>query len=348
MKDRLRETQEEPPPEPDGDADDSRPKTVVEPVDDDAWRQTVIEPMDDFDSLQNSPSTNLFGVSDGDFRKTVFEPVDQRSNVDTKKPSKDAKPSINSIVGELVAERYRPSSRPPIAKLFVLDDCGTEAEVIRIRGGEFLIGRTIGDLVLPHDPQMSSKHVQISRKQKDGQWHWLIKDFNSTNGTFFRSSTAPLTTGGQVFIGSRLYRFRQADLQSPSERPPASLPSDENHQTLIVGGNTNAASALNTQTQSQSAYLTDICNGRRYDLGLRQWIGRDRTRCQVVLDDPTVGDQEAEIFYDDQSGQWRINKGQSINGIWIRLQRISLQNTGAQFQCGEQRFELRLTKQASV
>src|SRR5262245_22964663 len=53
---------------------------------------------------------------------------------------------------------FRPSARPPMALLYVLDDGDDTGEVVRLRGGSFVIGRVEGDLVIPHDGGMSGRH----------------------------------------------------------------------------------------------------------------------------------------------------------------------------------------------
>src|SRR5436190_8994371 len=49
------------------------------------------------------------------------------------------------------ASIYRPTVRAPVAILTVFDDGKSDGEVIRIRGERFVIGRSEGDLLLPHD-----------------------------------------------------------------------------------------------------------------------------------------------------------------------------------------------------
>src|SRR5262249_23906879 len=50
---------------------------------------------------------------------------------------------------------YRPSRRPTTGLLTVFDDGRDEGEQIRLRGDRFIIGRTEGDLVIPHDGLLS-------------------------------------------------------------------------------------------------------------------------------------------------------------------------------------------------
>src|SRR5438105_9792675 len=54
------------------------------------------------------------------------------------------------------AALFRPTLRPPICTLTILDDGKSEGEIVRVRGNRFVIGRTEGDFLLPHDEQVSS------------------------------------------------------------------------------------------------------------------------------------------------------------------------------------------------
>jgi hypothetical protein len=59
-----------------------------------------------------------------------------------------------------VARPFRPTSRPPVPVLTVCDDGKLEGESIRIRDARFVIGRTEGDLRIPIDARISSRHAK--------------------------------------------------------------------------------------------------------------------------------------------------------------------------------------------
>ena len=69
------------------------------------------------------------------------------------------------------------------------------------------------------------------------------------------------------------------------------------------------------------------------------WIGRDSRLCSMVLDDPMVSPRHARLYRDKQN-RWLLANAKSLNGIWLRINRIDLGPT-AQFQLGEQRFSIR-------
>src|SRR5438552_2427929 len=63
------------------------------------------------------------------------EPVDIPAGA--AEPDQDAKP-------------FRPTLRPSMAMLTVLDDGEDTGEILRIRGNSFVIGRVEGNLMIPH------------------------------------------------------------------------------------------------------------------------------------------------------------------------------------------------------
>ena len=76
----------------------------------------------------------------------------------------------------------------------VLDDGDDEGETIRIRRESFIIGRVQGDLVIPHDGNISGRHAEVLRRLEAGRWHWYLRNLQSTNGTFVRVAGGILHT----------------------------------------------------------------------------------------------------------------------------------------------------------
>ena len=111
---------------------------------------------------------------------------------------------------------YRPSLRPSMALLYVLDDGDDSGEIVRIRANSFVIGRVEGNLTIPHDGGISGRHAEISRRFENGEHCWYLKDLQSTNGTFVRASTVILSHEQEVLIGSGRFRF-----EVPADRPPS-------------------------------------------------------------------------------------------------------------------------------
>ncbi|QDV32586.1 FHA domain-containing protein [Tautonia plasticadhaerens] len=227
---------------------------------------------------------------------------------------------------------FRPSIRPPIALLRVLDDGDQEGQDLRIRSSPFVIGRSEGDLLIPHDPGISGRHVELSRAFEDGAHRWLLRDLQSTNGTFVRVSHSQLRDDQELLIGGIRLRFSTAVPGASTASTAADRP-----------GATRKWDAPGRPPASVAAMvvLTPGGDGPRLPIsGDEAWIGRDPSACSVVLDDPMVSPRHARVARDAR-GRWTIHNERSLNGLWLRIREIDLIR-GGQFQCGEQRFLVRI------
>lgn len=104
---------------------------------------------------------------------------------------------------------YRPTLRRPMALLHVVDDGRETGEVVRLRGDRLLIGRSEGDVVIPHDLLMSPRHARIDRLPEGG---WRLTDLASSSGTFVRVDHARLRDGRSIRVGATRLRFHEVDL----------------------------------------------------------------------------------------------------------------------------------------
>lgn len=226
---------------------------------------------------------------------------------------------------------YRPSLRPSMALLYVLDDGEDSGEILRIRANSFLIGRVEGNLMIAHDGGISGRHVEISRRFENGEHCWYLKDLQSTNGTFVRAATVILSHEQELLIGSRRFRFEVP--ATPSQ--PAPLPESEVNATLKWESLSGSRAVAGSRPM-----LVDISPGRpgrRFPLTEPEnWLGRDPGQCSIVIDDPMVDRRHARV-YRDEKGRWIIANARSRNGLWARIQEVGL-GRGGFFQCGEQRF----------
>jgi len=217
-----------------------------------------------------------------------------------------------------------------MAILEILDD-GTEAgEAVRIRGSSYTIGRANGDLIIPHDDQMSGTHVRIERVFYDRKYQWILKDLDSTNGTFVRVAKATLENGELVMLGSYRYQFRASAVAAPQ-------PDDSSGATR----------GWNTVQQSQGALTPTLVrlnsDGTEmpFALGESTLLIGQSDDCQIrVKDDPALSSQHAKISRSD-NGQFVVQDLGSLNGTWIAIGERRI-DRAAQFQIGEQRFRLRV------
>ncbi|QDU88481.1 FHA domain protein [Pirellulimonas nuda] len=203
---------------------------------------------------------------------------------------------------------YRPTQRPPTAVLQVFDDNQEGSERVRIRQVPFDIGRQEGNLTIPHELQMSRRHLRIDRRSVDGQWHWVLRDLGSTNGTFVSARRVRLRNADELLLGADLVRFFQP------------------------GG-------------PETAMLAKVAPGRYEEqVALKpgaHWIGSDASQCLPILkNNPFLDPRSLRIELDDQQ-QWRLYDCGCTNRVWVKIEEIKLVD-GCCFQAGEQRFSFHL------
>ncbi len=219
-----------------------------------------------------------------------------------------------------------------MALLCVLDDGKQDGEWVRLRADRTSIGRSEGDVRIPHDVQMSARHAEIVREQTATGWRWLLHDAGSTNGTYVRIGSTVLRNGNELRIGQGRYRFEVATPGAITASPP------EN-----TGGFTQMP--LPGTVRSLVPSLVEITAAgpmQRYSLTLPEyWLGRDPTQASIIRPvDPFIDAQHAR-FFRDKSGQWHVANNASINGLWLRIKTIPL-DKACQFLLGEQRFIFRV------
>lgn len=233
-----------------------------------------------------------------------------------------------------------PVHRPPVAVLWVFDDGGTTAELVRIRSASLVIGRTEGDLLIEHDLQISNRHAEIVRVLEDEHhYRWYLRDLESTNGTFVRIRQAVLKDNAEIMIARNRFRFvatPPAD-QQQEEKPPEIVPDLRSTCTWCV-----AESSVGPPDRPCLLELHADCEGRRLPL-VNDWllVGRDSQECMIALDHGNVNPRHAKIFRDDQD-RWHIEDLGSLNGVWLRITEIPLGSRSC-FLLGEQLFAVVLS-----
>lgn len=225
---------------------------------------------------------------------------------------------------------FRPTSRQPLATLTVLDDGSKEeGETIRIRDSRFVIGREKGDLTIPFDSDISGKHAELRCQKQKGKYRWYLIDLKSTNGTFLRAYRASLSREMELLIGSRRYMF-----QLP-EHHDDDAEATQAYQTQAY------KAPSNTMMEHFVPRLCEVGvdpgSGRSFPIGGSELFMGRSAECQIAIeDDPFLNSRHAR-FYQDERGRWMIEDKKSINGVWLRIKRLSL-GQPAEFQLGQQRF----------
>ncbi len=223
------------------------------------------------------------------------------------------------------SQDFRPSLRPPVPVLTVLDDGSLEqGEDIRLRGERFSIGRTSGDCQIPNDPAVSGTHAAILRTPWKGGFQWHLHDLNSVNGTFVRCVRAVLHQNAVLILGSR--RFRLKNPLKPTMMPAGG------HVTSLMDGR-HIPEAVWPVLAEASAKPGAVEFSLRSD---RLVIGRAGSGADIELDDPLLANRHAELKR-MRDGTWMITSETTRNGIWMSTSAVGL-TPYCFFRCGEQRF----------
>jgi hypothetical protein len=220
---------------------------------------------------------------------------------------------------------FRPSLRPPVPILTVLDDGSLDqGEDVRLRRERFSIGRTSGDVLLPNDPSVSGAHAEIRRTAWKGGFQWHLHDLESVNGTFVRCVRAVLHEKAIVILGAR--RFRLSNPLKPNAVPVAG------HDTNLMDGQ-HIPEAVWPVLMEASAKPGAVACSLRSD---RLVIGRAGGGADIELDDPLLANRHAELKR-LRDGSWMISAETTRNGIWVSVSAVGL-TPFCFFRCGEQRF----------
>ena len=252
-------------------------------------------------------------------------------------PAQQAPPPVSPApqpTGRL-ATPYRPTVRPGIAVLTVCDDGKLEGETIRIRDHRFVIGRTEGDLTIPIDGRMSSRHVEITHQVVGGIHRWVVTDLQSTHGMFVRVTKTPLADKAEFLVGNGRYR-----LDIPQQDTGATVDNLGSH-----GGRSETQGWNDESSQFRPPALTELLGkeigNRTLLIKPEYWIGSDPT-CPICRpDDPFCEPRHARVFL-GQKGSWHAEHNKAQNGLWLRMSQVPA-TTLVWFQIGEQRFRLNVS-----
>ncbi|WP_068141347.1 FHA domain-containing protein [Roseimaritima ulvae] len=235
------------------------------------------------------------------------------------------------------AVSYRPVLRPPMAILSIFDDDMQTADVVRLRGPEFVIGRSSGDFVVPHELLMSGEHAKISRRLENDYHSWYLTDLGSTNGTYLRLKTSKLPHNREFIIGAFRYRFNAAPQGSGRAASQPEQAVEQSNKTL---GWQKVNPDENFQAKQSIIRITPQGETREFKFnGTDQIIGCEKD-CDIFIgDDETVSSKHARIYMDEHR-RWHILDLDSLNGTWLSIKEKKI-DMRAHFQIGEQRFCIR-------
>ena len=230
-------------------------------------------------------------------------------------------------------QSFGPRRRPIYPQLVIIDDYAKdEGDVIRVRRDSLTFGRSEGDFTFPAEAMMSGLHAKISFQDTGAnQWTWVLEDQRSRHGVFLRLKEFDLRPGIEFLIGGTKVTVH-GDMQMPIKSSDATLGQLPYILDASLIRNRNQIE-LSTYTISQDSCEIPL-NGNRLELGrLAQSAGQ-------ITADPFIDAAHASLRRTD-SGLWRIIDRNSLNGLWMRVQRVAISES-ANFMLGEQRFCFRL------
>ncbi len=230
---------------------------------------------------------------------------------------------------------FRPTTRPPVAMLTIFDDGKTDGEMIRIRDHRFIIGRTEGDVCIPFDGRISARHVEITHQLVGGLHRWVITDLQSTHGMFVRVSRTALADKAEFLVGNGRYRY---DAPLPDAGPTVDQVSNPAGFSETHGWNEGASTF---RAPAVTELIGSEIGNRMLLIKSEYWIGSDAS-CPICRpDDPFCEPRHVRLYRGGSRGGWHAEHKKTQNGLWLRMPQISVEST-AQFQIGEQRFQLRV------
>jgi pSer/pThr/pTyr-binding forkhead associated (FHA) protein len=259
----------------------------------------------------------------------------QKEKAPPPRPAAGAMPATQPHI-PAEAKRERPTQRPPMALVCVLDDGSSDGEWVRLRGERTVFGRSSGDVRVPHDGQISGEHAEIVREWTQSGWRWQLRDLGSTNGTFVRVGATVLKHEFELLIGQGRFRFESAGAAAGTPTAP--------EQSTAAGGTQMAQPFAAAGARILVASLVEVTPAgpvQRIQLTRPEyWIGREPGEGGIVRPEDVFLEAQHARLYRDKSGQWHIANNGSLNGLWLRVKHIGLEKS-CQFRLGEQRFLFR-------
>lgn len=278
--------------------------------------------------MQNLPENpfTLVGAGEQEDTGTRMESVDEiRQALQARR-----KPTEKEAVEEPDTLDFRPVRRPSMAMLCLLDDGRQEGEWIRLRRDVTVIGRSEGEILIPHETEMSGRHLAITRQSDKDRFRWFLNDLDSRNGSFARISKSILRQGQEILLGGKRYRFNAANAAA-ALAPDTAAQGTRAFQSIQASDLIPSLVEITAHGEGQRLFLKQQEN----------WIGRDASLCSVVLaNDMMVSPRHAKIFR-DAKGVWYLENSGSRNGTWLRFKKLPVE-TFSQFQVGEQRCLLKI------
>jgi pSer/pThr/pTyr-binding forkhead associated (FHA) protein len=224
------------------------------------------------------------------------------------------------------AGRGGPSVSRPIdagARLVTLLKDGSEGRAIALADKPIDLGAREGDVTLPDDPYLSSRHARIECRGSD----YTLRDLDSVNGVYVRlRDPVALHDGDVVLIGQQVLRF---ELLRDAEMPlgPAW------QRGVLVFGTPEVARFARLVQYTTEGIGRDV----HYLFRDETVVGRENGDI-VFTDDPFISRRHAAIRADATRKSFELHDLGSSNGTAIRIRGEHLLKDGDQFRIGRHLF----------
>lgn len=204
-----------------------------------------------------------------------------------------------------------------LAQLVVILRDGSEGGVFPVSGPRTDIGATEGDILLPNDPFLASRHARLERRGE----RFVLCDLGSTNGIYVRIRQRTALSGADmILLGQQVLRF---ELVSEAERQMGPV---ERQGTLVFGTPDTPRLARLVQ------YTTEGLARDVYYLHREETVlGREQADI-VFSDDPFLSRRHAMLSF--ENGQFYLSDLGSSNGTAVRCRGEQLLTSGDQFRVG--------------
>ncbi len=204
------------------------------------------------------------------------------------------------------------------------------------------IGRTEGDVAVPEDRYLSTRHARIVRKTlASGEVQLVLRDLGSVNGVFLRVGNA-MAGDGRVevelrdqdlfLVGQQVLKF-EAVKDGEDGLGPAT-----EHGTLLFG-TPQAPRYARLVQRTVEGVGRDVFHVRKVETVL----GRESGDI-VFTDDPFLSRRHAVIKVDRDNQRFLLADLGSSNGTFIQIHGDVTLKSGDQFRIGQQLFRVELNR----
>jgi pSer/pThr/pTyr-binding forkhead associated (FHA) protein/rRNA maturation endonuclease Nob1 len=221
-------------------------------------------------------------------------PVDSNGVRNTLSPQADEQSSLSHPV--------RPDGSSP--SLVVIGQDGSEGRVYSLANGQTDIGRSEGDIILPDDRFVCSRHARFIRSGSKVS----VQDLNSVNGVYKRvRGPSPLLSGDTLLLGLAVLRF---EVLAPGEQI---LNSAVERGTQLFGTPSGPRYArLSEKTVEGVSRNVFVINREETILGRE--VGDI-----VFSSDPFMSRRHAAITRNPNDGSFSVVDLGSSNGTFLRI-----------------------------